>query len=104
MEGLPDELGPKWRVLHPFEIPEVRFPTEDTPPNHRRLAENDNLVELIQTTEYLEDVPSWGHGRFYPLRYKDPYYRGQGRGHGRGRGRGRGWLSEDFTERDTGGG
>ena len=27
-----------------------------------------------------------------------------GRGHGRGRGRGRGWLSEDVTERDTGGG
>ena len=25
-------------------------------------------------------------------------------GHGRGRGRGRGWLSEDVTERDTGGG
>ena len=24
MEGLPDELGPEWRVLHPFEIPGVR--------------------------------------------------------------------------------
>ena len=23
MEGLPDELGPEWRVLHPFEIPGV---------------------------------------------------------------------------------
>ena len=67
MEGLPGELGPEWRVLHPFEIPGVRFPTEDTPPNHRRLAENDTLVELIQTAEYLEDVPSWGHRRFYPL-------------------------------------
>ena len=33
-----------------------------------------------------------------------PYYRGHGRGCGRGRGRGRGWLSEDVTERDTGGG
>ena len=38
------------------------------------------------------------------VQYGDPYYRGQGRGHGRGRGRGRGWLIEDFTERDTGGG
>ena len=31
MEGLPDELGPEWRVLHPFDIPGVRNPTEDTP-------------------------------------------------------------------------
>ena len=31
LEGLPDELGPEWRVLHPFEIPGVRIPTEDTP-------------------------------------------------------------------------
>ena len=66
LEGLPDELGPEWRVLHPFEIPGVRFPTEDTPPNHRRLAENDTLVELIQTAEYLEDAPSWGQRIFYP--------------------------------------
>ena len=36
LEGLPDELAPKWRVLYPFEIPGVRFPTEDTPPTHRR--------------------------------------------------------------------
>ena len=104
IEGLPDELGPEWRILHPFEIPGVRFPTEDTPPNHRRLAENDTLVELIQTAEYLEDAPSWEQRRFYPLRYGDPYYRGCGRGHGRGRGRGRGWLNEDVPGRDLGGG
>ena len=104
IEGLPDELGPEWRVLHPFEIPGVRNPTEDTPPTHRRLAENDTLVELIQTAEYLEDAPSWEQRRFYPPRYGDPYYRVCGRGCGRGRGRGRGWLSEDVTERDTGGG
>ena len=67
LEGLPDELGSEWRVLHLFEIPGVRFPAEDTPPNHRRLAENDTLVELIQTAEYLEDAPSWGQRRFYPL-------------------------------------
>ena len=67
MEGLPDELGPEWRILHPFEIPGVRNPTEDTPPTHRRLAENDTLVELIQTAEYLEDAPSWEQRRFYPL-------------------------------------
>ena len=66
LEGLPDELGPEWRVLHPFEIPGVRIPTEDTPSNHRRLAESDALVELIQTAEYLEDAPSWGQRRFYP--------------------------------------
>ena len=87
MEGLPDELGPEWRVLHPFEIPGVRFPTDDTPPNHRRLAESDALVKLIQMAEYLEDAPSWGHRRFYLPRYGDPFYRGQGRGHGRGRGK-----------------
>ena len=64
LEGLPDELGPEWRVLHPFDIPGVRNPTEDTPPTHRRLAENDTLVELIQTAEYLEDVPSWNREGF----------------------------------------
>ena len=45
-----------------------------------------------------------GTKKIYPLQYGDPYYRGQGRGLGRGKGRGRGWLSEDFTERDSGGG
>ena len=34
LEGLPDELGPEWRVLHPFEILGGRFLTEDTPPTH----------------------------------------------------------------------
>ena len=76
LEGLLDELGPEWRVLHPFEILEVRFPTEDTPPNHRRLAESDALVELIQMAEYLEGAPSWGQRRFYPPQYGDPFYRG----------------------------
>ena len=37
-EDIPDELGHEWRVLHPFELPGVRFPTETTPPNQRRLA------------------------------------------------------------------
>ena len=59
-EEIPDELGCEWRVLHPFELPRVRFPTDSTPLNQRRLAENDALVELIQTTEYLEDTPMWG--------------------------------------------
>ena len=66
IEGLPDDLGPEWRILHPFDIPGVRFPTEDTPPNHKRLAENDTLVELIQAAEHLEDAPSWEQRRFYP--------------------------------------
>ena len=101
MEGLPDELGPEWRILHPFDIPGVRNPTEDTPPTHRRLAENDTLVELIQTAEYLEDAPSWEQRRFYPPRYGNPFYRGCGRGHGRGRGRG--WLYEDVPGRNVNG-
>ena len=59
-EGISENVGHEWRILHPFEIPGVRFPTDNTPPNQRRLAENDALVELIQTTEYLEDTPTWG--------------------------------------------
>ena len=56
----PEEIPDEWRVLHPFELPGVRFPTDNTPPNQRRLAENDALIELIQTTKYLDDVPMWG--------------------------------------------
>ena len=44
----------------------MRFPTDDTASNQRRLAENDALVELIQTAEYLENTPPWGQRRFYP--------------------------------------
>ena len=47
-EEVPENLGNEWRVLHPFELPRVRFPTDTTQPNQRRLAENDALVELIQ--------------------------------------------------------
>ena len=101
LEGILDELGQEWRVLHPFEILGVRFPIDDTPPNQRRLAENDALVELIQTAEYLEDAPPWGQRRFYPQRYGDPFYRGWGRGHGRGRER-RNWLSDEPQERESG--
>ena len=65
-KGIPEELGLKeCRVLHPFEIPGVRYPTDATPPNQRRLAENDALVELIQTTEYLEDAPTWGQRDYW---------------------------------------
>ena len=68
LEDISGELGHEWRVLHPFDHPGVRFPTDTTPPNQRRLAENDALVELIQTTEYLDDVPTWGQRdyRLYP--------------------------------------
>ena len=45
--AIPDELGCEWRVLHPFDLPGVRFPTDTTPSNQRHLAENDALVELI---------------------------------------------------------
>ena len=79
---IPDVLSHEWRVLHPFELPGVRFPMDSTPPNQRRLAENDALVELIQTTEYLEDIPMWGQRnyRIYHPQYGDPFYRGRGRG------------------------
>ena len=59
-EEIPDKLGHEWRVLHPFDLPGVRFPTNNTPSNQRCLAENDALVELIQTTEYLDDVTHLG--------------------------------------------
>ena len=104
-EEIPDELGHEWRVLHPFDLPGVRFPTDTTPANQRRLAENDALVELIQTTEYLDDVPTWGQWdyRLYPPHYGDPFYRGRGRGRGRG-GRGRReWLQERQVDRPNGG-
>ena len=58
---IPDVLGHEWTVLHPFDLPGVRFSNDTTPSNQRRLVENDTLVELIQMTEYLDDVPTWGH-------------------------------------------
>ena len=58
---VPNELGCKWRILHPFDLSGVRFPNDTTPSNRRHLAENDALVELIQTTEYLDEVPMMGH-------------------------------------------
>ena len=70
LEGeVPENLGDEWRILHPIELPGVRHPTDATPPNQRRLAENNALVELIQTTEYLEDIPMWGQWDYwlYPL-------------------------------------
>ena len=30
-EDITDELGHEWRVLHPFELPGVRFPTDSMP-------------------------------------------------------------------------
>ena len=53
-EGIPEELGHEWRVLHPFEIPGVRFPTDNTPPNQKRLPENDALVELYKLLSTLK--------------------------------------------------
>ena len=57
---IPAEFRHEWRVLHPFDLPGVRSPDETTPSNQRHLAENDTLVELIQMTEYLDDVPKSG--------------------------------------------
>ena len=74
-EDIPDELGHEWRVLHLFDLSGVRFPNDTTPSNQRQLAENDTLVELIQMTEYLDDVPIWGHRdyRLYPLAMVIPF-------------------------------
>ena len=76
----------------------MRFPTDAPPPNQRSLAENDALVELIQTTKYLKDVPMWGQRDYqlYPPQYGDLFYRGRGRGR-------RGWFNERPTERSNGG-
>ena len=97
-EEVPENLGCEWTVLNPLELPGGRFPTDTTPPNQRRLAENDALVELIQTTEYLEDIPIWGQRDYwlYPHRYGDPFYRGRGRGRGR-----RELMSERPPKRDS---
>ena len=64
------------------------------------MAENDTLVELVQTPEYLEDIPMWGHRDYglYPPRYGNPLYRGRGTGRGRGR---REMMSERPPERDS---
>ena len=35
-EDIPDKLDCEWRVLHPFDLPGVRFPTDTTSPNQRR--------------------------------------------------------------------
>ena len=67
-----------WCILHPYDIPGVRQPTASTPPNLRRLAENEDLVESVQTMEYLTRVPEMGSRRDFcrfPPRYGDPYYR-----------------------------
>ena len=97
---VPDELGHEWIILHPFDLSGVRFPNDTTPSNKRCLAENDALVELIQTTEYLDEVPTWGHRDYqlYPPHYGDPFYRGRGRGN-RGR---REWMQEQQMERLSG--
>ena len=60
------------------------------------------MVELIQMTEYLDDVPTWGQRdyRLYPPHYGDPFYRGRGRGRGN-RGR-REWIQERQMERPPG--
>ena len=34
-EEIPNELGHEWRVLHPFDLSGVRFPTDTTPSNQR---------------------------------------------------------------------
>ena len=37
-EDIPDELGYEWRVLHPFELPGVRFPIDSTAPKSKEIS------------------------------------------------------------------
>ena len=37
-EEIPDELGHEWRVLHPFDLPGVRFPTDTTPCKPKKIS------------------------------------------------------------------
>ena len=37
-EEISDELGCEWRVLHPFELPGVRFPMDSTPPKSKKVS------------------------------------------------------------------
>ena len=48
----------RWKIHHPYDIPEVRRPTMDTLDNLRRLAESEALVESLQTMEYLTEFPA----------------------------------------------
>ena len=32
-EEVPENLGDKWRILHPFDLPGVGYPTDTTPLN-----------------------------------------------------------------------
>ena len=53
-EGIPDELGHEWGVLHPFEIPGVRFPTDTTPPikeGWQRMTLWWNSFKLLSTSK-----------------------------------------------------
>ena len=94
-EGIQENLGHEWSVLHPFEIPGVRFPIDNTPPNQRRLSENDAPSGTYSNHRVLRGYIYVGAERLLVLlpRYGDPFYRERGRGRGRGRGR-RKWMSE----------
>ena len=37
LKKMVENLDCQWRGLHTFELPEVRHPTDATPPNQRRL-------------------------------------------------------------------
>ena len=37
-EEVPENLGREWRVLHPFELPGVRFPIDTTPPKLKEVG------------------------------------------------------------------
>ena len=67
----------RWKIHHPYDIPEVQRPTMDTPDNLQRLAESEALVESLQTMEYLTEFPTLEERRdfrCFPPRYGDPHY------------------------------
>ena len=58
-EDIPDELGHEWTVLHLFELPGVRFPTDTIPPSQRRLAKNDAWWNLSKQPNTWMMYPLW---------------------------------------------
>ena len=103
----PDEFDDEWVVLHPFDTPGVREQSPDVPITMQRVVSSDARVEMLQTMQYLDDVPGPGPRDFrrYPARYADPFYIARPRPtpqgipstSGRGRPRRRGFMDQLMT-------
>ena len=63
-------MGQEWRVLHPFEIPGVKFPTDATPPNQTiavlsRLRRG-RISERTRIESHHDSGTTTSHRREYP--------------------------------------